>query len=91
MKLTDFMILDIVKKYKVSKFVKVILRKYMHNEHKSFLYVSLTTQRNIKIHFTTDGAYTAYETKRLSEPSIVYIFDRYESIKSACEMLNFLI
>ena len=91
MKLTDFMINDVFKKYKGVKFSNVILRRYMHDKHKSFLYVALTTQKNIQIHLTIDSAYPAYEVKRLTTPEIVYIFDRLESVKSACEMLNFLI
>ncbi len=91
MKLTDFMIEDVFAKYKFYKFVKSLVFKHAHDNHKSFLYVNLITNKNVEIHLTTDNAYSAYEKKRLSMPEIVYIFDKLESVKSACEMLNFLI
>lgn len=91
MRLTDFMIKDTIKKYKLSKFIRVIVQKYVHEGVTSFLYVSLTTDYHCEIHFTTDGAYEVYEKKRLTTPYIVYIFDRVESVTKACRMLNFLI
>ncbi len=91
MVLTEFMIKDVFTSYKSCNFTSVIIHKHIHDEHKSFLYVVLTTKQGVEIHLTTDGAYPDYEHKRLSTPNIVYIFDRFQSIKTACLLLNFLI
>ena len=91
MKLTEFMIDDVFNAYKRADFKKVVLTNYMHDEHKSFLYVSFTMSNDIEIHLTVDASYPAYEHKRPIVPAIVYIFDTLKAVKMACDKLGFLL